>query len=111
MAHHRLAFGDEVDRDVSDLVDLHGQACQSASEIEARLALEELRRTVIEVEMPEAGPHRCMLRDATIEQFLGVRFTDPSQWFSRLPTFIRQGCDSAQKVYLERIREVIDRIV
>jgi very-short-patch-repair endonuclease len=80
------------------------------SRAEARRALEELKRTVIEVEMPEAEPHRGILREAMIEHFIGVRFVDRDSWFDRVPTHLRQGCDPAQKRYLDRICDVINRI-
>jgi very-short-patch-repair endonuclease len=78
---------------------------------ETKMALEELRR-LIEAEMPDAEPHRGILREAMIEHFIGGRIDDPSKWFARIPTFIRQGCDPAQKnAYLDRICEVVDRMV
>jgi very-short-patch-repair endonuclease len=80
------------------------------SKADTRRALEELRRTVIEVETP-TEPYRGILRDAMIEHFVAVRFSDPSQWFDRVPTHLRQGCDPTQKNrYLGQICDVIDRM-
>ncbi|WP_159726874.1 DUF4011 domain-containing protein [Methylosinus sp. Ce-a6] len=75
---------------------------------EVRAALERFRRSVIEVEMPTAEPHRCILREAMIEHFIGGRIDDPAKWFDRIPTYVRQGCDPTQKkAYLERICEIV----
>jgi hypothetical protein len=80
------------------------------SPMETRKALEELRRTVIEVGAP-AEPYRGVLRDAMIEHFIAVRFSDPSEWFDRVPTHLRQGSDPVQKrKYLDQICAVINRM-
>ena len=80
------------------------------SRMETRKALEELRRTVIEVESP-AEPYRGVLRDAMIEHFIAVRFSDPSEWFERVPIHLRQGSDPVQKrKYLDQICAVINRM-
>jgi very-short-patch-repair endonuclease len=57
------------------------------SKDEARLALEAFRKNVIEVELPEAVPHRSILRESMIECFLGARFDDPDDWLSRIPMY------------------------
>jgi hypothetical protein len=80
------------------------------SRAEVWRALEELRRTVIEVETP-SDPHRSILRDAMIEHFIAVRFSDPSEWFDRVPTHLRQGCNPGQRnKYLGQICDVINRM-
>jgi hypothetical protein len=79
------------------------------TQMETRQALEELRRT-IEAESP-AEPYRGILRDAMIEHFIAVRFSDPSEWFDRVPTHLRGGSDPVQKnKYLGQICEVINRM-
>ena len=80
------------------------------SEAETRRALEELRKAVIEIETP-GEPYRGILRDAMIEHFIAVRFSDPSEWFDRVPTHLRQGCDPKQRnKYLGQICDVINRM-
>jgi len=76
---------------------------------ETRRALEELRRVVIDVETP-AESHRNILREAMIEHFIGVRFSDPDEWMPRVPTHLRSGCDPAHKKYLGQICDVINRM-
>jgi hypothetical protein len=40
-----------------------------------------------------------------------VRFSDPSEWFDRIPTHLRQGCDPAQRnKYLGQICDIIGRM-
>ena len=46
-----------------------------------------------------------------IEHFIAVRFSDPSEWFDRVPTHLRQGCDPKQRnKYLGQICDVINRM-
>ena len=78
---------------------------------EARQALEDFRRTVIEVEHPEAEPHRCILREAMIETFLATRVADRDEWFKRVPRYLREGTDPAQsRKYLDPILSIVERI-
>ena len=100
-----------------DVADAHESAktllngSEKLTKAEVRQALEEFRRSVIDVEMPDAEPHRSILRDAMIEHFIGAKIDDPSKWFDRIPLYVRQGCDPAQKnAYLERICEIVDRM-
>jgi hypothetical protein len=77
---------------------------------EARLALEQLRASVIEAEIGIVERHRCILRDALIEHFIGIRFSDPSEWLERVPRHLREGTDPSQKRFLEDICKVMDRM-
>jgi hypothetical protein len=80
------------------------------SKDKARLALEAFRKTVIEVELPEAVPHRSILRESMIECFLSARFDDPDDWLSRIPMYLRQGTDPGQRKYLGPICDIVARI-
>jgi very-short-patch-repair endonuclease/DNA polymerase III delta prime subunit len=86
------------------------QGSSKLTRAQAQQALVELRG-VIEAEMPNAEPHRCILRDKMIDHFLNVGFTDPQDWFDQVPAHLREGCDPTQKrQYLDRICDVIDRV-
>jgi very-short-patch-repair endonuclease len=77
---------------------------------EARRALVELRE-IIAAEMPDAEPHRCILRDTMIECFLREGLIDdPQQRWFKLPPHLRTGTDPVQKKkYLDQICDVLDR--
>jgi hypothetical protein len=74
-------------------------------------ALVEFRESVIRSDMPEWETHRSILRDAMIETFLSQHFTDPDEWFAKIPTFLRQNTNPIEKnKYLERICEIVSRV-
>lgn len=74
-------------------------------------ALVDFRESVIRSEMLNWEPHRSILRDAMIETFVSQYFTDPDEWFTKVPTFLRQGTNPIEKnKYLERICEIVSRI-
>jgi Protein of unknown function (DUF3320) len=76
-------------------------------------ALIEFRESVIraDVPVPDWEAHRSILRDAMIETFVSQHFTDPDEWFTKVPTFLRQGTNPIEKnKYLERICEIVSRI-
>jgi len=74
-------------------------------------ALIEFRDKVIRPNMVDWEPHRSILRDAMIETFVAQHFTDPDQWFIKVPTFLRQGTNPIEKNrYLEQICEIVSRI-
>jgi very-short-patch-repair endonuclease len=77
---------------------------------EARHALEAFRTAIIELEMPDAARHRCILREAMIEYFLSARFDDPDDWMKRIPMYLRQGTDPAQRRFLSQICDLIARL-
>lgn len=81
------------------------------TQAEARQALEEFRRTVIEVEQTGAEPHRCILREAMIETLLATGVTDRDAWFKRVPRYLREGTDPAQsRLYLDPILSILERL-
>jgi very-short-patch-repair endonuclease len=74
-------------------------------------ALHRLRDQVIAVEMADWEPHRSLLRDAMIETFVRQRFTDPDEWFDKVPGYLRQGTNPAEKGrYLDRVCEIVSRL-
>jgi hypothetical protein len=46
-----------------------------------------------------------------IEYFLSARFDDPDDWLKRIPMYLRQGTDPAQRKYLGRVCDVVQRLV
>ncbi len=73
--------------------------------------LVELRERVIRVEMPNWEAHRSILRDAMIETFVSQQFTDPDEWFTKVPSFLRQGTNPIERnKYLEQICDIVSRI-
>lgn len=74
-------------------------------------ALVEFRENTIRREMLDWEGHRSILRDAMIETFVSQHFTDPDEWFTKVPTYLRQGTNPFEKnKYLERICEIVSRI-
>jgi hypothetical protein len=74
-------------------------------------ALVEFRENVIRVGSHAWEAHRSILRDAMIETFVSQQFTDPDEWFTKVPTYLRQGTDPAEKnMYIDRICEIVSRI-
>lgn len=83
----------------------------SFSEKDCFEALHHFRAHVIAAEMPEWDPNRSILRDAMIETFVRQRFADPDEWFEKVPGYLRQGTNAAEKNrYLERICEIVSRL-
>lgn len=74
-------------------------------------ALRRLRDQVIAIEMTDWEPHRSILREAMIETFVRQRFTDPGQWFEKVPGYLRQGTNPAEKGrYLDRICDIVAQL-
>ncbi|WP_375312819.1 DUF3320 domain-containing protein [Bradyrhizobium sp. A5] len=74
-------------------------------------ALRRLRDQVIAIEMADWEPHRSILREAMIETFVRQRFTDPSQWFDKVPGYLRQGTNPAEKGrYLDRVCDIVAQL-
>jgi hypothetical protein len=74
-------------------------------------ALVEFREGVIRTDMPNWEAHRSILRDAMIETFVSQHFTDPDDWFRKVPAFLRQSTNPIEKhKYLEQICEIVSRI-
>ena len=73
--------------------------------------LRRLRDQVIAVEMVDWEPHRSLLREAMIETFVRQRFTDPGQWFDKVPGYLRQGTNPAEKGrYLDRVCDIVAQL-
>lgn len=74
-------------------------------------ALGQFRTQVIATEMTDWEPHRSILREAMIETFVRQRFTDPDEWFEKVPGYLRQGTSPIEKGrYLDRICEIVSRL-
>lgn len=53
---------------------------------------------------------RSILRDSMIETLVQQNITDPDAWFSKVPTYLRQGTDPTEKrLHLERICDLVAR--
>jgi hypothetical protein len=75
--------------------------------------IEELRRLrdQISVETADWEPHRSLLREAMIETFVRQRFTDQDQWFDKVPGYLRQRTNPAEKGrYLDRVCDIVSRL-
>ena len=74
-------------------------------------ALVEFRENVIRKETVDWNGQRSILRDSMIETFISQHLDDSDDWFKKVPTYLRQGTDSAEKrTYLDRICEIVSRI-
>lgn len=81
------------------------------TELECIETLRRLRDLIIAVETADWEPHRSLLREAMIETFVRQRFTDPSDWFDKVPGYLRQGTNPAEKVrYLDRVCDIVARL-
>ena len=73
--------------------------------------LVKFRESVIRAETPDWEAHRSILRDVMIETFIHQDFTDPEEWFTKVPTYLRQGTNPVEKnKYLESICKILSRI-
>src|SRR6202043_3788154 len=69
------------------------------------------REKVIRAEVHDWEAHRSILRDAMIETFIAQHVADPDEWFTKVPTYLRQGTSPIEKnTYLNRICEIVGRI-
>jgi very-short-patch-repair endonuclease len=74
-------------------------------------ALGRFRDEVIAIETTDWEPHRSILREAMIETFVRQRLTDAEEWFDKVPGYLRQGTNPAEKSkYLERICDIVGRM-
>ena len=81
------------------------------SEAQCFEALGRFRDEVIAIEAIDWEPHRSILREAMIETFVRQRFADAEEWFDKVPGYLRQGTNPAEKSkYLERICDVVGRM-
>jgi len=81
------------------------------TELECIETLRRLRDQVIALEIVDWESHRSLLRDAMIETFVRQRFTDPNQWFDKVPGYLRQGTNPAEKGrYLERVCDIVAQL-
>lgn len=73
--------------------------------------LESFRETEIKVSIADWVPQRSILRPVMIETFVSQRISDPEDWFSRIPQYLRTGTDPEEKRrFLDAICEIVDRI-
>jgi aspartate/tyrosine/aromatic aminotransferase len=78
---------------------------------EAVRALIALRETHIRLQAPDWEAHRSILRDGLIETFVKQRITEPEEWFTKVPQYLRSGTDGSEKrIFLERICGIIERL-
>jgi very-short-patch-repair endonuclease len=88
-----------------------GDGTALLSEKDCFQALSDFRSHVIAVEMTDWEPHRSILRDAMIETFVRQRFSDPDEWFEKVPGYLRQGTNPVEKGrYLDRICEIVGKL-
>ena len=74
-------------------------------------ALEIFREQVIRPSIPEWNAQRSILRPAMIETFVRQLITDPTQWYNKVPQYLRTGTNPAEKMrFLESICEMVERI-
>lgn len=81
------------------------------TEAECFEALRQFRDRRIAIEMADWEPHRSILRDAMIETFVRQRFVEPEEWFDKVPGYLRQGTNPAEKSrYLDSICDIVGRL-
>jgi very-short-patch-repair endonuclease len=74
-------------------------------------ALERLRENVIRPAIQNWEAHRSILRPAMIETFVQQRISDPDEWYTRIPQYLRSGTNPLEKnQYLRAICEIVERI-
>jgi len=77
----------------------------------AFVVLESFRETEIKAAIADWVPQRSILRPVMIETFVSKRISDPDDWFSRIPQYLRIGTDPEEKrLFLDKICEIVDRI-
>ena len=78
---------------------------------EAVRVLEAFRDRVIRPANSNWEAHRSILRPAMIETFVQQRIVDPSDWYTKIPQYLRAGTNPAEKNrHLEAICEIVERI-
>jgi very-short-patch-repair endonuclease len=78
---------------------------------EALRMLRDLRENVVSREFKDWMPERSILREGMLETFLANRMTDPDDWFSKVPQYLRQNTDAREKrMYLDQICEIVARV-
>ena len=81
------------------------------TEAEAKAALESFRQVVIRESIPNWVLERSILRPTMIDAFVNQRITDPNDWFSLIPQYLRTGTNPEEKIkFLDAICLVIERI-
>ena len=76
---------------------------------DARAELTNLRDIVIREEVPDWTIQRSILREAMIETFLSQKITNADDWFKKVPTYLRQATNPAEKNYLDQICLIVER--
>ena len=83
----------------------------SLTELEAIAELELFRDSVIKDSVSDWVPQRSILRPVMIETFITQRITDPNEWFSLIPQYLRTGTNPEEKLkFLDAICSLIERI-
>ena len=78
---------------------------------EATAVLEAFRERVVRPATNEWEPHRSILRPAMIETFVQQRVSDPADWYTRIPQYLRSSTAAAEKVrFLDQICDIVARI-
>ncbi|CAL8969045.1 ATP-dependent RecD-like DNA helicase [Rhodoplanes serenus] len=81
------------------------------TKVELQKALREFRDTVIAAEVAPWEPHRSILRDAMIETFVEQRLDDPNDWHRKVPMYLRQGTNGAERShFLDRVCDIVGRL-
>ena len=73
--------------------------------------MELFRDSVIKDSVSDWVPQRSILRPVMIEAFITQRITDPNEWFSLIPQYLRTGTNPEEKLkFLDAICSLIERI-
>lgn len=76
-----------------------------------RSVLRSFRDTVIAPHAEAWRPERSILRESMIETLVAQRLDDPSDWFTRVPNYLRVGTDANEKrLHLDRICDLVSRL-
>jgi hypothetical protein len=82
------------------------------TEAEAKAALESFRQVVIRESISNWVLERSILRPAMIDAFVNQRITDPNDWFSLIPQYLRTGTNPEEKIkFLDAICLMIERMI
>jgi very-short-patch-repair endonuclease len=81
------------------------------TKVELHAALRDFRDTVITAEISPWQPHRSILREAMIETFVEQRLDDPGDWHRKVPMYLRQGTNPAERSrFLDRLCDIVGRL-
>lgn len=78
---------------------------------ELRGVLRCFRETIIAVNREVWKPERSVLRESMIETLVAQRLDDTSDWFNKVPNYLRVGTDPNEKrAYIDRICDLVARL-